>query len=440
MLSREENERITRVGPGTPMGNLLRRYWMPVAMSTELPAPDCEPLEVKLLGEELVAFRDTAGQVGLLDRYCPHRRASMWLGRNEEHGLRCVFHGWKFDVEGRCVEMPSEPAVTDFKDKVRMTSYPTLEQGGVIWAYMGPPDLMPAPPNFEWTQVPDTHRSISKTWEECSWLQALEGGVDSAHSSFLHRALGGAVTRGGFSANGFRARAGNPDIEVRLADWGYTYASIRHLGEEGDYVRTYHYVLPFTQIRAQQFGANNEVSGGGTGAPVIAGHMWVPMDDENCMVYNWRYSFGTEPLANAAALESSSGRAPSDQDKNFRKIRNKDNRWLIDREVQRTLTFTGIEGVNTQDHAIQESMGPIVDRSKEHLGTIDRAIIALRRLLLDGMEINERGGDPPGSSPAYYRIRAIERLLPQNTAWWSALSDEILNAEESTEEARLARV
>ena len=137
MLSREENERITRVGPGTPMGNLLRRYWMPVAMSTELPAPDCEPLEVKLLGEDLVAFRDTAGKVGLLDRYCPHRRASMWLGRNEEHGLRCVFHGWKFDVSGRCVEMPSEPAVSDFKDKVRIATYPTVEQGGVIWAYMG---------------------------------------------------------------------------------------------------------------------------------------------------------------------------------------------------------------------------------------------------------------------------------------------------------------
>jgi hypothetical protein len=364
----------------------------------------------------------------------------MWLGRNEEDGLRCVFHGWKFDVSGQCVEMPSEPAAYDFKEKVRMTAYPTVEQGGVIWAYMGPADKQPPLPNFEWTQAPDTHRSLSKTWEECSWLQALEGGVDSAHSSFLHRALGGAVTRGGFSSDGFRARAGAPDIEVRFDDWGYTYASIRHLGDEGDYVRTYHYVLPFHQIRAQQFGANNEVSGGGTGAPIIAGHMWVPMDDENCMVYNWRYSFGEEPLTNAAALESSSGRAPSDQDKSFRKIRNKDNRWLIDREAQRTLTYTGIEGVNTQDHAIQESMGAIVDRSKEHLGTIDRAIIALRRLLLNGMDALERGEDPPGISPAYYRIRAIERVLPNGATWWSTLEDEILNVEKSASDPRLAPV
>ena len=169
--------------------------------------------------------------------------------------------------------------------------------------------------------------------------------------------------------------------------------------------------------------------------------MWVPTDDENCMVYNWRYSFGSEPLTNAAALESSSGRAPSDQDKRFRKTRNKDNRWLIDREVQRTRTFTGIDGVNTQDHAVQESMGPIVDRSKEHLGTIDRAIIMLRRLLLDGMATNERGDDPPGLSPAYYRIRAIERVLPPDTAWWSALGEEILNTEKSPEEdARLTPV
>jgi phthalate 4,5-dioxygenase oxygenase subunit len=437
MLSREDNERITRVGPGTPMGALLRRYWMPVGLSTELPTPDCEPVEVTLLGEELVAFRDTSGRVGVLDRYCPHRRASLWLGRNEEEGLRCVFHGWKFDVYGTCTEMPSEPAELDFKEKVRMTAYPVVEQGGVIWTYMGEPEQVPPPPNFEWTQVPDEFRVVSKTWEECSWLQALEGGVDSAHSSFLHKALGGAVNRGGFSADGFRARAGAPDIEVRLADWGYTYASIRHLGDEGNYVRTYQYVLPFTQIRAQQFGAGNEVSGGGTGQPIIAGHMWVPMDDENCMVYNWRYSFGTDPLVEGANLENSSGRGPQDQLPNFRKVRNKDNRWLIDRDVQRTQTFTGIEGVNTQDHAIQESMGPIVDRSKEHLGTIDRAIIALRRLLLEAMTTVEQGGDPPGLSPAYYRIRSIERVLPESAQWWDALGEEILNEARESEDARL---
>jgi len=276
MLSREDNELVTRTGPGTPMGNVLRRYWMPVATSAEL-ALDGEPLELKILGEDLVAFRDTDGKVGVLDLYCPHRRASMWLGRNEERGLRCVFHGWKFAVDGQCVEMPSEPAEYDFKEKVRMTAYPTVEVGDVIWAYMGPPDKQPAPPVFEWATVPSTHRHVDRMVEECNWLQALEGGVDSAHSSFLHRSLlKDPDMRSGFSVNGYRARGGNPLLEVELTDWGYTYASIRDLGDEGNYVRTYQYVMPFTQIRAQQFTSRGERTGGAPPLPLIAGTCGFP--------------------------------------------------------------------------------------------------------------------------------------------------------------------
>jgi phthalate 4,5-dioxygenase len=420
MLSPQENELVTRVGPGTPMGQVMRRYWMPALLSAELPEPDCTPVRVKLLGERLVAIRVSDGSVGLLDEYCPHRRASLWLGRNEENGLRCIYHGWKFDAAGNCVDMPCEDAETDFHQKIHMTAYPCVERGGVVWAYMGPVEQMPPPPDFEWATVPENQRSISKTWEECNWLQALEGGVDSAHSSFLHRALGQAVAKGGFSINGYRARSGAPKIEVRMQDWGYTYASIRPLGEEGNYVRTYQYVMPFTQIRAGQVGD------GSGWRPLVAGHMWVPMDDDNCMVYNWRYHFGGVPLTDGDDQLSNAGGGHEDQSSNYRKIRNVDNDWMIDRNIQKTQTFTGITGINTQDHAVQESMGPIVDRSQEHLGTIDRAIIATRRLLLQAVKTVEDGGRPTGANDSYYRIRAIEKLLPREQQWWDALAPEIL--------------
>src|SRR4051794_300281 len=163
VLTKEQNELLTRTGPGTPMGKLMRRYWVPALLSWELPEPDCEPVRVKLLGEQLVAFRDTAGRVGMLDELCAHRCVSLWLGRNEDSGLRCVFHGWKYDVDGNCVDMPNEPAETDFKDRVKQIAYPAVELGGIIWTYMGPPELKPALPKFEFTQVPQPQRQVTKT-------------------------------------------------------------------------------------------------------------------------------------------------------------------------------------------------------------------------------------------------------------------------------------
>src|SRR6266581_760316 len=187
MLSREENKILTQIGPGTPMGEVMRRYWMPALLSRELPEPDCAPVRVKLLGEEMVAFRDTERRVGLLEEFCPHRRVSLWYGRNEESGLRCIYHGWKFDVEGTCVDQMNEPV--SFAQKVHIVSYPTVEMGDVIWAYMGPEELMPPPPKFEWVRAPSTHRHVSKVWQECNWAQGLEGGIDSSHAPILHRAL-----------------------------------------------------------------------------------------------------------------------------------------------------------------------------------------------------------------------------------------------------------
>ena len=186
MLSREENELLTRTGPGTAMGEAMRRYWIPALLAAEIAEPDGPPVRVRLLGEDLVAFRDSDGRIGLLDEFCPHRRASLFFGRNEERGLRCVYHGWKFAVDGSCVDQLNEPEETQFKHKVGMTAYPTCELGGLVWAYMGPAEKIPALPKFAWTQAAETHRHVSKVIQECNWLQGLEGGLDTSHAPILH--------------------------------------------------------------------------------------------------------------------------------------------------------------------------------------------------------------------------------------------------------------
>ena len=414
MLSHADNETLTRTNRGTPMGQLMRCYWMPALLSSELPEPDCPPVRVRLLGEDLVAFRDTRGRVGLLDEYCPHRMASLFLGRNEECGLRCVYHGWKFDVDGNCLDMMNEPPDSDFHTKVRITAYPTLEQGGVVWAYLGEASSQPPPPNFEWTQVPETHRHVSKNWQVCNWLQSLEGGIDTAHAPILHRTLTTDTDKPGIGINTDFVTGGAPSLEVDVTDYGYRYVGVRSLGERGDFVRAYQYVMPFHQMRPRQSAYK-----GGAAKQTIAGHMWVPMDDHNCMIYNWVYSFGPEPITDEEweEIERGYGRGPAQMLPNFRSAGNRENDWLIDRQVQKYETFTGIEGINAQDVAVQESMGPIVDRTRENLTRSDMAIIQARRLLLQAAQTVADGGAPPGVAPTYYDARAIESILPQGSDW-----------------------
>jgi phthalate 4,5-dioxygenase oxygenase subunit len=418
MLTQEQNELIQMTGPGTKMGDVMRRYWTPALLSWELPEPDCSPVRVKLLGEELIAFKDTDGKIGLVDNYCPHRRASLFFGRNEECGLRCVYHGWKFDVDGNCVDMPSEPAESNFKDKVKVTAYPCLDMGGVVWTYMGPPEKQPQPPMFEWTQVAETHRSVTKVLQESNWSQALEGGIDSIHASWLHNNdLSDKVK--------LESRSPSSSIEVELTDYGYNYGSVRPLSQdEGNFVRAYHYIMPYTQIRPNQVRSES---------PSISGHMWVPMDNENCMVFNWTYTLGQAPMTEKQKTRSEGVDGFYkwvDATKGFRSILNMDNDYGIDREVQRTKTFTGIEGAtNLQDRAIQESMGFLYDRTKEHLATTDRAIIMARQLLVQAARTVEDGGTPPGVAPTYYGIRAIEKVLPSDVRWQDALHDEIFEGE-----------
>ena len=421
-LTAEENETITRVGPGTPMGELMRRYWQPVLLSWELPEPDCAPVRVRILGEDLVGFRDTSGRIGLLTEFCAHRRTSLWLGRNEEDGLRCVFHGWKYDVTGQCIDQPNVLPEYEFKDRVTVRAYPTQEMGGVIWAYMGwgaAKGKQPPPPSFEWTRQPPTHLHVSKGLQASNWLQALEGGIDSIHTSFLHRRFGG--NRPGLG--GLRAQAVAARLEVRGAPYGHTYASVRTLGDgEGNYVRTYHYVMPHHQIRAiQEYTDDAAVK-----KFKIAGHVWVPVDDENVMVWNWYYSLDA-PLDDEERDETFWGNGSRfiDNENGFRPYLNKGNNWGIDREVQKHETFSGIEGVNQQDRAVHESMGAIVDRSHEHLSHTDMAVVAARMLLLDAIKTVADGGTPPGADESYYDIRAIERILPPDAYWAEALKDQM---------------
>ena len=417
MLTREENELLTRVGPGTPMGEMMRRYWLPALLSSELPEPDCPPVRVKLLGEELVAFRDTQGRVGLLDEFCPHRQASLFLGRNEEEGLRCVFHGWKYDVYGSCVDMPNEPCESRFKEKVHIKSYPTVEMAGVIWAYMGPAEKRPAPPGMEWTRAPEDHRNLSKTWEQCNYLQAIEGGIDTVHSAFLHRNdLSDKTSLGQMNHR--------PKVDVERTGYGFRYAGIRDIGEYGTYIRVYQFVMPFHQFRPSQI---TKANGKRASIPQNRGHMWVPMDDENTMVYNWLLATDTDkPFTPAAILkyESNAGRGPDGESAVRRRTRA--NNWLIDRQVQKKKTFTGIEGLNTQDLAAQESMGPIVDRTREHLGSTDRAIIEFRKILLDAVRDFQKGIEPPGvNSNTYRQVRAADMIIPTGTPWQEAAKEEL---------------
>ena len=419
MLSREDNDRLVRVGRGTPAGALFRRYWQPACLSKELPEPDGAPVRVRLLGEDLIAFRQSAGRVGLVDSFCPHRRAPLFFGRNEECGIRCVYHGWKFDIDGNCFDMPSEPLSSPMKSTVKLTSYPTMEKAGIVWAYLGPKETMPAPPDYEWTRAPATHRYVSKTYEACNYLQALEGGLDTAHSSFLHNLQLGDTVQ-------LRQRDRAPRLEVETTDYGYYYVSTRQAGPEGSYVRLYHYVMPSQQMRGgiRPVSHRNDV-------PKLDGHIWVPIDDEHTNVYNWGYS--ADPAVAISeqmveAFEKGSGRGRDDLiPGTFKLKRNPSNDYLIDRQAQNTRSFTGIDGVNTQDFAIQEGMGPIVDRTKEYLGSTDRAIVTLRRLLLAATAAVERGGVPLGADPRTHRaIRPYDGIVPPGGSWHEAFADDLV--------------
>ena len=315
--------------------------------------------------------------------------------------------------------MPTEPPESTYREQIRLTYYPTVELGGVVWAYLGPPHLMPRPPNFEWAMVPDSHRVISKALQECNWLQAIEGGIDSAHVSWLHRAIG--PDSGESGVRGIWSRPLVVTDRVEAKSYGLLYASIRNLPDGRQWVRVYHWVAPFHVFFPLQLGLTSQ---GETFTPMTSGHVWVPMDDQNTMVYNWTIRYGPTPMSEIERerRELEGGRGPGALTQDFRKVLDKTRDWGIDRNVQRAKTFSGISGLDMQDHAIQESMGSIVDRTREHLGRTDVAVAAARRFLLQGIQAIRRGEPPPGALSEEV-IRATERILDGAADWRLALDE-----------------
>jgi len=404
MLSKEDNELITRVGPGTPMGRLMREYWIPALQTEDLDGPDSEPKRVRLLCEDLVAFRDSHGKVGLVAENCPHRGASLFFGRNEEAGLRCVYHGWKFDTTGACVDMPNEPPESNFKHKVKVTTYPCQERGGIVWAYMGPNDVDAQLPDLEWARVPDSHIYLSKCLQECNWVQALEGGLDSSHISFLHSKLDRstiAAPRGSVLAEQFGGADQHPRFAVRETDYGFVYGARRNATNDQYYWRITQWLLPFYHIIPAEDGA------------VVTGNAWVPIDDEHCWVY--RASWHPDrPLTEAEIRDYRYGGVMHEEvdPVTFRPRANMRNDYLVDRDVQRTESFSGIKGIQAQDMAMIETMGPICNRAREHLGTSDTAIISMRRRLLRLARELENGDVPHAAIHGEaYRVRSAALLL-----------------------------
>ena len=415
MLSTADNTLLCQTGSGTPMGNLMRRYWVPALYSSELPQPDCPPVRVKLFSERLLAFRDTSGQLGLIDEFCAHRGVSLWFGRNEEGGLRCPYHGWKYDTAGTCMEVPSEPAESGFCTKVKLKSYPCVEQGGVIWTYMGAPEDRPAFPAFEWLELPAAHTYIKKRHQECNWLQAMEGGIDSSHVSWLHS---GELKTDPLhiSAGANYQRDRNPKFEVVESPGGLL-IGVRRNAEEGHYYwRITQFIMPwYTMI--PPYGSN-----------ALNGHAWVPIDDTNCITWSFTWHAG-RPLSEheVATMSKGGGMHVELIPGTFRPVINKDNDYMIDRAAQKAgQYFSGVAGIAMQDASLQESMGPIVDRAKENLVSTDNAIIMARTILKRAtLGLRDKGTAPRGLSVEHHRVRSASFVLAAGVPFATTRADDL---------------
>ncbi len=412
MTTRALNDFLTQTGPGTPMGDLFRRYWIPALGAQEVGAPDSPPVRVKLLSERLLAFRDTQGRAGVIDEFCAHRGVSLWFGRNEENGLRCPYHGWKYDVTGRCLEVPSEPAESGFCNKIRLKSYPCAELGDVIWIYMGPSELKPPLPEFEWALVPSAHRFVSKRTQECNYLQAMEGGIDSAHVSFLHR---GELRSDPLHVGKGAEYTANIDARFEVVETsGGMVIGVRRPAERGQlYWRITQWIMPFHTM-IPPYGEN-----------ALNGHAWVPIDDDNCMTWCMTHH-PVRPLSTHEldTMRSGGGIHVKLIPGSFRPQVNKDNDYMIDRGAQRSgASYSGIKGIAMQDTAVQESMGPIQDRSKENLVSTDNGVIMVRQRLRKAALAAKQGLTPDGIDPATHRVRSASIVLPENASFYDAAAD-----------------
>jgi phthalate 4,5-dioxygenase len=398
---------LVRTGRGTPTGDLLRRYWVPILQSSEIAEPDGPQVRVQIMGEKLLAFRDSEGRPGLISEFCSHRGVSLYFGRNEENGIRCAYHGLKFDIIGKCVDVPQAPQVCD---KMSITGYPCLERAGILWAYMGPKDKQPAAPGVEWANLPAENVFVSKRLQECNYLQAMEGGIDTSHVSFVHRfEVDDDPLHQGAKANDYIKADGNVVFEIERNDFGLTLFGRRN-GEPGSYYwRVTQWLFPWYNL-IPPFGDH-----------ALGGHVWVPIDDEHC----WAWSMNFRPdrplsaeerhhLAEGKGVHCEYEDGTDVPGGSFRPKANKDNDYLIDRVAQREgRAFSGVFGFAAQDASLQESMGPIQDHASEKLLPSDRAIVMARRMLYEATLGLAKGVEPPALRSDKQRVRAAGVMLPQ---------------------------
>jgi phenylpropionate dioxygenase-like ring-hydroxylating dioxygenase large terminal subunit len=401
MLRPEINELLTQTGPKTPMGEMFRQYWIPALLAEELPDNDCPQVRVKLLSERLLA----------------HRGVSLWFGRSEDSGIRCAYHGWKYDVTGQCVEVPSEADNSSFCQNVKLRAYPLVKIGDLLWTYMGDPAKQPPLPEYEFALVPSEQTYTSKRWQQCNWLQAFEGGIDSSHVTFLHSGgLKNDPLFKGAKGNEYNLNDTKPFFEVADSDGGL-FVGARRNAEEGKYYwRITPWVMPcFTMVPPR-------------GDHPVHGHFWIPIDDENC----WTYSFDYHPAreltaAEVQAMRDGHGVHSENIPDTYRPMANRDNDYLMDREAQRRGDYySGVKGIAIQDASLQESMGPIVDRTKERLVPADSGIIKARQKLRKAaIALRDEGVVPPGVDPAHHHVRSAAVVLEAAESFLEASSDAV---------------
>ena len=413
MMTGEENDLLCRVEGEAPMGQLMRRHWTPVCLIEEVPEPDGKPVRARLFGEDLVVFRDTEGRVGVMDEYCPHRRASLVFGRNENCGLRCLYHGWKMDVHGNVLEMVSEPAASGMAQKVKHKAYPTHEWGGFVWAYMGPADTMPAFRPPAWAPNADARVTIAKAIIPCNWAQILEGAIDSAHSSSLHSSdmvparVNSAEATGSMWLRPSTDKA--PRLQVERTGYGFRYAAIRRPIKDAartDYVRTTVFVAPAAAL----IPPNNLYN---------VANINVPMDDTHTAFYFIAWGHPAQTPDTASWRRFRRQEVGVDLDETYRPLRNRDNMFWQDRAAMKDGNFTGITGFPNQDVAMWVTMGPIADRTHDRLGASDLAIVEFRKQMLEAVRAFQTGAPAIGTGDAAIpaSVCSFQAIVPKTTDW-----------------------
>jgi phthalate 4,5-dioxygenase oxygenase subunit len=417
MLTTEENDLLCRVENQAPMGQLMRRHWIPVCLTEEVPEPDGTPVKARILGEDLVVFRDTNGKVGVMDEYCPHRRASLVFGRNEECGLRCLYHGWKMDVEGNVVEMASEPGASALKDKVKHRAYAVHEWAGWVWSYMGPRNAADnSVPAFEpppYAPTANVRVSIAKAILPCNWAQVLEGAIDSAHSSSLHSSdfVPARVAAGEANAKQWLRPSTDksPRLQIQHTAYGFRYAALRRPISNAathEYVRTTVFVAPFAVLVPP----NNLYN---------VANINVPVDDTHTAFYFIAWGDAATTPATEEWRKFLGQTVGVDLDERYRPKRNVENMFWQDRQAMKAGNFTGIKGFPNQDIAMWVTMGPIADRSQERLGASDQAIVEFRKQMVDAARSFADGAPAIGTGTAQVPqgVCSFQAVMPKTTDW-----------------------